>query len=145
MVRLAATRRGRGTPGWGSAMVVCLMLNRWLRRSACEREPTIANGFAFVGSALLVPPFRQLCSVEVAERLSLADQLSLHRREPFSETPACDTKRVLGVDLQPARQRHHGEQQVAKLVEHRGRILRLGDLAPLLRDGPCAVARGRVL
>src|SRR5438876_5562458 len=23
---------------WGSAMVVCLMLNRWLRRSACRSE-----------------------------------------------------------------------------------------------------------
>src|SRR5256886_16359742 len=115
MVRLAATRRGRGTPGWGSAMVVCLMLNRWLRRSACEREPTIANGFAFVGSACLVPPSRQLSRVEVAERLSFADELRLHRREPFSEPLARDAQRVLGGDLQPARQRHHREQQVAKL------------------------------
>src|SRR5439155_25042611 len=117
MVRLAATRRGRGTPGWGSAMVVCLMLNRWLRRSACEREPTIANGCAFVGSACLVPPTRQLWSVDVAERRSFAHQLRFHRREPFSETPARDPQRVFGVDLQPARQRHPGAHQVANLVE----------------------------
>src|SRR6266852_7932734 len=49
IVRLATARRGRGTPGGASAIVLCLMLNRWRGRSACEREPTIANGFAFVG------------------------------------------------------------------------------------------------
>src|SRR5579862_5980237 len=131
--------RGRGAPGGVSALAVAayLMRDRELRRfrepTNERRMPTISNGLRFVGGCG-VPAPDELVRVEAAEVEALLLQRGFEPGEAVPEPPSADPQRVLGIDLQLARERDHGEEQVAQLVEGVVRGPRLRQLAGLFGD-----------
>src|SRR2546422_3700288 len=100
----------RTVPAATNALVL-LMLRCGVRR-CCE-------GAAYIKapSARLPPAPFQLVGRDVAEVEPITAQARLGLGEALSETLARDAQRILGVHLQPARQRDDCEQQVAHLFE----------------------------
>src|SRR6266566_1536898 len=70
-----------------------------------------------------------------------ASKRCLGLREPLAKALARDTQRVLRVDLQTARQRDDGEQQVTHLIECLPGIGGLRELPSLLGDVLCRLCR----